>query len=313
MRGSSAAAGIALAILAALASDAPRPARAASPAPEASAAGLPDVLVGGRFSYTVQPGDSLWSVSGRFGVEVAPLARANDLDPRALLHVGRILRVENPHLVPERLERGILINVPQRMLFLFREGEVSAAYPVGLGRASWRTPEGHFRVKTRERDKIWFVPPSIQEEQRARGKPVLTQVPPGPDNPLGRYWLGLDRIDCGIHGTIAPTSIYRFQTHGCIRLHPDDIADLYDRVEVGEPVEIVYRPVLLGVMRDGRVLLEVSPDAYHRAGVPMEEVRAEAARRGIEAEVDWARVAEVVRAKESFPRDVRLGATAGEG
>jgi L,D-transpeptidase ErfK/SrfK len=310
MRGTAAAAGIALALLAALALDAPRPARAAPPAPEAAADVPADLLVGGELSYTVQPGDSLWSVSGRFGVEVAPLARANDLDPRALLQIGRILRVENPHLVPERLERGILINLPQRMLFLFRDGEVAAAYPVGLGRPSWRTPEGHFQVKTRERDKIWYVPASIQEEQRAKGKPVLTQVPPGPDNPLGRYWLGLDRIDCGIHGTIAPTSIYRFQTHGCIRLHPDDIEALYDRVEVGEPVEIVYRPVLLGVMSDGRILLEVSPDAYHRAGVPMEEVRAEAARRGVEGGIDWARVAEVIRAKESFPRNVRLEATA---
>ena len=52
-------------------------------------------------------------------------------------------------------------------------------------------------------------------------------MPPGPDNPLGKHWLGLSIHGYGIHGTIAPSSIYQFRTHGCIRLHPDDIAELF--------------------------------------------------------------------------------------
>src|SRR5207244_4257585 len=59
-----------------------------------------------------------------------------------------------------------------------------------------------------------------------QGKPVLTHVPPSPANPLGKYWLGLSIPGVGIHGTNAPSSIYNLQTHGCIRLHPDDIEKL---------------------------------------------------------------------------------------
>ena len=55
---------------------------------------------------------------------------------------------------------------------------------------------------------------------RREDKVVLTQVPPGPENPLGKHWVGLSIPGIGIHGTLAPASIYHFQSHGCIRLHP---------------------------------------------------------------------------------------------
>ena len=76
-----------------------------------------------------------------------------------------------------------------------------------------------------QRHKEWIVPESIQEEMRREGKDVLTRVPPGPDNPLGRHWIGLSIGGIGIHGTIAPSSVYHFRSHGCIRLHPDDVEE----------------------------------------------------------------------------------------
>jgi L,D-transpeptidase ErfK/SrfK len=67
----------------------------------------------------------------------------------------------------------------------------------------------------------------------------------------------------GIHGTSAPASIYHYATHGCIRLHPDDIEDLFWRLVVGDPGRLVYEPVLVGF--DGTdVFLEVHADAYQR-------------------------------------------------
>jgi L,D-transpeptidase ErfK/SrfK len=96
---------------------------------------------------------------------------------------------------------------------------------------------------------------------RRAGKRVLTRVPPGPANPLGTRWLGLSLDSLGIHGTIAPLSIYSFATHGCIRLQPDDIEDLYARVAEGDPGRIIYEPVLVAYDR-GDVYLEVHPDPY---------------------------------------------------
>jgi len=267
-----------------------------------------DVLVGGDFEYEVRAGDSLTAVSARFGVEVASLAGGNGLAPTAWLRIGQRLRIENPHLVPGRLERGILINVPQRMLFLFRGGRVAASVPVGLGRPDWPTGVGRHRVGSRVRDKTWIVPPSIQAEMLAQGKPVKTEVPPGPDNPLGGYWLGLEGIACGIHSTIAPASIYRFRSHGCIRVHPEEIEGLFAQAEVGEPVELIYRPLILAKTGDGRILLEVHPDVYGRAEPPWQALCAQAAEAGLTGQLDWERASEAIAAAEGLARDVSASA-----
>lgn len=119
-----------------------------------------------------------------------------------------------PPLAPLALADGIVVNVPQRMLFLMRGGNVAVRYPIAVGTRGWQTFLGPFTVIVKETDPVWDVPVSIQEEQRRLGKPVLTRGLPGPANPLGRYWLGLSVPGYGIHGTNAPASIGKFATHG---------------------------------------------------------------------------------------------------
>src|SRR5688572_32042800 len=51
---------------------------------------------------------------------------------------------------------------------------------------------------------------------------VRKKVPPGPDNPLGEYWMGLSATCCGIHSTNAPQSVYQFKTHGCVRMRSEE-------------------------------------------------------------------------------------------
>jgi L,D-transpeptidase ErfK/SrfK len=229
-------------------------------------------VVGYESQYAVQRGDSLTGIGARFAVSAESLAARNALSARRKLFPGQVLRVDNRHVVPAVLENGILINVPQRLLFYFEDSRLASWYPVALGQpGSWQTPTGSYQVVTKERDPVWDVPVSIQREMRQKGERVREKVGPGPDNPLGEYWLGLSLTCCGIHSTNAPQSIYTFQTHGCIRLAPEDAADLFSRVSVGAPVEIVYETVLLA--RDGRELfVEVHPDVYGRAGGPYEKV-----------------------------------------
>lgn len=265
---------------------------------------LPDTLTGGEFTYTVQEGDSLGKVGSRFGVDAALLARLNGLEYNARLKPGQELRVENRHIVPEWLNTGILINLPQRMLFFFKEGELAAAYPVGLGRPDWPTPTGKFKVLTLEENPTWDVPLSIQEEMRQEGKEVLTRVPPGPNNPLGKYWLGLSLPAIGIHGTIAPTSVYRFQSHGCIRLHPDDIFELFANIYVDFSGKIIYQRALLAQLPDGRIFFEVHPDIYKRGGDPLKRVQKLAAEAEITDLIDWEKVERVIRQKEGLAREV---------
>jgi L,D-transpeptidase ErfK/SrfK len=125
---------------------------------------------------------------------------------------------------------------------------------------------------------------------RRKGQTVRRVVPPGPENPLGEHWIGLSGSSCGIHGTNAPSSVYSFRTHGCVRLHPDDAADLFSRVSIGTPVEVIYEPVLLAREPGGAVFLEVNPDVYGRTGDLREVFDALAAREGVSDLIDPARV-----------------------
>jgi L,D-transpeptidase ErfK/SrfK len=148
------------------------------------------------------------------------------------------------------------------------------------------------------------VPKSIQEEMRRELKIVRAEVPPGPDNPLGAHWLGLDLWGYGIHSTIAPSSVYRFRSHGCIRLHPDDIAELFDKVKIGTRGRLVYQPVLLAVVEDGRILLEVHADIYEKVIDPAQTVRDMAAAHGLSQAIEWPLVEEVIAAQEGLATEV---------
>jgi L,D-transpeptidase ErfK/SrfK len=261
-------------------------------------------LVGREFEYTVQRGDSLTGIGARYGVSARALAARNGIKISSKLRTGQVLRVDNRHIVPAVLEEGILINLPQRLLFLFENGRLVAWYPVAVGQPDWQTPTGSFRIMTRETDPVWDVPVSIQQEMRRKGEPVRKKVPPGPDNPLGGYWMGLTATCCGIHSTNAPQSVYQFQTHGCIRMSPDDAEDLFYRVEVGTPVEIIYEPVLVARNPDGTTLLEVHPDIYGRAGSRAERAIEIAESRGVQTPGDSAEWEEALRNEEGIPTPV---------
>ncbi len=259
----------------------------------------------GDTDYTIKRGDSLTAIGARFGLDPRLLARQNSLRyDNARIHPGQRLHVHHPHIVPPVLDDGILINLPQRMLFNFSQGRLVAAYPVGLGKPGTPTPQGDFKIVTRQANKTWLVPKSIQEEMRREGKTVREQVPPGPDNPLGKYWLGLNLWGYGIHGTIAPASIYHFQSHGCIRLHPDDIAELFDQVQIGTPGRLIYQPVLLAAIEDGRILLEVHRDIYRKGIDPAQTVRDLAEANGLSQFIDWPKVNAVIAAQDGLAEEV---------
>jgi L,D-transpeptidase ErfK/SrfK len=221
---------------------------------------------GALTTHTVQQGDSLASLGARYGTDALGLAEDNQLRPGSVLRAGDVLRLDTRHIVPSEAIDGVVINIPQRMLFVARQNRLLAAYPVAVGRPDWPSPTGTFEIGVKEVDPTWDVPVSIQREMAEAGKRVLTTVPPGAENPLGDRWLGLKGIGVGIHGTNQPTSVFRFTTHGCIRLHPDDARHLFDLVEIGSPVSIVYQPVLVAIDEDARVWLEVHRDAYRRVG-----------------------------------------------
>lgn len=275
------------------------------------AAAFGTAVHGGQILHRVAPGESLALIGARLGIEPRIIARENGLAPTAALRPGQSLSIDHRRVVPALLEDGILVNVAQRMLYLFERASLSGAWPVAVGKPSWPTPLGGFHVTNRQTDKPWIVPRSIQEEMRREGRPVLTRVEPGPDNPLGRHWIGLSIPALGIHGTTAPSSIHDFRSHGCIRMHPDDVAQVYARVATGTPGAIVYRSALLAELPDGRIFAEADRDAYRRGPPPFDALRALADERNLSARIDWGKVRLVARDLDGVARDVTLAATPG--
>ena len=254
-------------------------------------------LTGGVSTYVTVKGDTLQRIGARVGVDTATLAADNGLKVTVALPAGLALHIDNRHIVPTGVAPGtITINVPQRILFLEWDDTV-AALPVAIGQPGWRTPRGPFTVLTKETNPTWEVPESIREEARQAGRSLPAVVPAGPNNPLGKFWLGLSIPGVGIHGTNAPASIYRAATHGCIRLGPENIAWLFQHVVVGTPGRVIYEPILLAVVGN-EIFLEVHRDIYRQQrGEPSEEVRALADAAGVAADIDWDTVKAAIEAR----------------
>jgi L,D-transpeptidase ErfK/SrfK len=260
----------------------------------------PGSITGDRWVHVVRNGETWTTLGARMGVDREILARRNGLTVGVALKPGDALGIDNRHIAPANAEdEELIINLPQRMLFNYWEGAVRGSYPIAVGRPGWPTPIGPFSIIEMESDPTWDVPLSIQEEMRKAGKPVVKAVPPGPDNPLGKYWMRLSFGSVGVHGTTAPSSIYRFATHGCIRMHPEDVDDLFHRVALGSRGRIVYEPVLVAF--DGvDVFVEVHADPYRRAPNPLWRAQQLIDQSGLRELADPREVARVVREAEGL-------------
>ena len=240
-------------------------------------------LVAGEIrTITVRRGDTLLGIAARTGVPVATIARTNGIADPNRLWPGQELRVDTRRIVPALLDEGWVINVPEAELYVFENGVLAARYPVGLGRPSRPTPLGSFRILYGEKHPSWEVPPSIQEEMRREGKVVRRKVAPGPDNPLGPYWIQLSIWGYGIHGTPFPASVGQFLSHGCVRLRNGDIAELFPRAAKGTRVEIAYLPVKVAVTPKGGIWVEAHADVYRLGSPGADAVLAALERAGVD-------------------------------
>ncbi len=120
--------------------------------------------------------------------------------------------------------RQILVSIPDRKLAVLENGRVLKIFPVAVGAAESPSPTGEFRIINRLTNPTYYHPGTV--------------IGPGPDNPLGARWLGLNRKGYGIHGTSAPRSIGRAASHGCIRLAKRDLEQVFEMVRAGDAVSI---------------------------------------------------------------------------
>jgi|AMWB02.1.fsa_nt_gi L,D-transpeptidase ErfK/SrfK len=286
----------------------------AEPDDDQSAAGpiASKLIIGRKFVYTVKRRESLRMLGARLGVNWRSIARDNVLDPAKVLEPGQQLTIDTRRIIPKTRAEGIVINIPDRTMYLFRNKKLESAVPVGLGMptmerdAVWRTPTGSFRIVSKVQDPTWFIPQSILKKMRKTQKDVKNTVPPGKQNPLGKYALKTSLTGILIHGTSAPESIYAYRSHGCIRVMPGTMKEIFDKISINTGGEIIYEPVKLALSDDGRIFLEVHGDAYNQFDDLEHVARSLLEQNNLEQMVDWERVRSSIRKKKGVPVDVTL-------
>ncbi len=211
----------------------------------------------GKLSFREARGeDTLIDLAPELRVGYVELLAANPgVDPW-LPGDGTRLAVPGARLLPSGKREGIVVNLGDLHLYYFAKDAPPRAYPIGIAKDGYATPLGVTAVKAKKEKPSW-----VPGESARRDKPELpAAIPPGPDNPLGEYALYLGWPTYLIHGTNDPRGVGRHSSRGCIRLYPDDIAELYAKVEPGTPVRVINEPVKLGWVA-GELYLEVNPDA----------------------------------------------------
>lgn len=276
--------------------------------------------IGRSWVHVTSADDTLIELAPRFRLGFTELVAANQgVDPW-VPGAGVKLLIPGAHLLPAAPRIGLVINLADQRLYLFRRatGTIDTA-PIGIGSTGWNTPTGRTRVVRKRVKPTWYVPKSIRKEQ-----PELPAVvPPGPDNPLGDFAIDLGWQSYVIHGTNEPLGVGRRVSHGCVRLYPNDVERIFKRVPIGLRVTVVDQPVKTGWMA-GRLLLEVHPsqkqaDELEKFGKFGPETPADFKHRIIEAagkaapRLNWPAIDRAVDERRGAPIDILLPEPASSG
>ena len=146
---------------------------------------------------------------------------------------------------------AIVINIPEFRFYLYYNDWLFKTYQVAVGKVSSPSPTGEYQIINKVVNPTWYP----------EGKPAM---PPGPNNPLGKYWMGLNSKGYGIHGNSAAWSIGSPASMGCFRMANHEIEELFSFIPVGTPVKIIYLTVKGKIDHHNQAWLEIYPDIYRR-------------------------------------------------
>jgi hypothetical protein len=139
--------------------------------------------------------------------------------------------------IPEdRFDDMLVVKVGDNKLLHYRFGQVVKTYDVATGEPGYPTPLGLRFVIRKRSNPTWYNPAKYPG---GWGWSLPRSIPPGPGNPLGSRVLDMGGTLARIHATSALYSIGYNASHGCIRMRPSEIEQLFEQVEIGTPVLIV--------------------------------------------------------------------------
>ena len=190
------------------------------------------------------------------------------------------------------VKRWILINIPARSLRLYEDDKCVAMYPVGVGKIGSKTPAGFYKIVEKVVNPTWVDPGDTS-----------VVIASGPDNPLGFRWLGIGG-NYGIHGTNNPSSVGHYVSNGCVRMVEADVEKVFDKVDVGTEVQIMYNRLVIDKTQDGRVAYYIYPDGYKMQELTVDFVKQGLAGYGIADFISEEYIAKSIEASNGLPNFV---------
>jgi lipoprotein-anchoring transpeptidase ErfK/SrfK len=150
--------------------------------------------------------------------------------------VQAVVRTTKPEVttkdLPQAFPRYVYIDRGGFTLRFYEHLKLVKSYTIAVGQQGLETPAGLYHALDKQVNPSWHVPNSAWA-----GSLAGQVIPPGPADPLKARWIGI--FDgAGIHGTDDIGSLGSAASHGCVRMAIPDVIDLYDRVDVGDPIYI---------------------------------------------------------------------------
>lgn len=139
-----------------------------------------------------------------------------------------------PRVTESAFKDGIIVSLNRCRIYLYNGDELVKSYSCAPGRPGFPTPTGDFKIVSKQRYAPWINPGS----DWAKSMPAV--IPGGPGNPMGTTKIGISYPGVFMHG-VPPgeySSIGTHASHGCMRMMPSQVLDLYGRVSIGDPVYI---------------------------------------------------------------------------
>jgi lipoprotein-anchoring transpeptidase ErfK/SrfK len=158
------------------------------------------------------------------------------------LATGTVLQIPDvSYPEPTNKASFVVIHLAEKFLEAFDENTyLLAHFPCSIAARFDKRPVGELRVAVVIPNPNYTFDPAVfpeSPEAQAIGHKLI--LPPGPNNPVGVAWIGLDKPGYGIHGTPAPEQVGRTESHGCFRLANWDAEQLMKLAWVGMPVSVV--------------------------------------------------------------------------